>query len=59
MDYSNIRAENELRYGTDIGRLGPMLLSDRYPEQVTGDNIGEKYGYWLQASRLALWKPDL
>jgi hypothetical protein len=29
-DYSAIRRDNERRYGTDIGRIGPMLLADRY-----------------------------
>ena len=34
VDYSKIRAENEVRYGTDIGRIGPMLLSDRYDNRA-------------------------
>ena len=33
-DYAAIRAENERRYGTDIGRIGPMLLADRYDERA-------------------------
>ena len=33
-DYAAIRAENEKRYGTDIGRIGPMLLSDRYDDRT-------------------------
>lgn len=33
-DYAFIRAENELRYGTDIGRIGPMLLADRYDDRT-------------------------
>jgi hypothetical protein len=27
-DYASIRAENERRYGTDIGRIGRILLAD-------------------------------
>lgn len=33
-DYPSIRAENERRYGTDIGRIGPMLLADRYDDRT-------------------------
>ncbi len=33
-DYKAIRRENELRYGTDIGRIGPMLLADRYDDRT-------------------------
>ena len=33
-DYETIRAENELRYGTAIGRIGPMLLADRYDDRT-------------------------
>ena len=33
-DYAAIRAENERRYGTDIGRIGPMLLADRYDDRT-------------------------
>ena len=33
-DYAAIRAENEKRYGTDIWRIGPMLLSDRYDDRT-------------------------
>ena len=29
-DYLAIRTNNVLRYGTDIGRIGKMLLADRY-----------------------------
>ena len=29
-----IRADNERRYGTDIGRIGPMLLADRYDDRT-------------------------
>ena len=28
-NYNTIRADNERRYGTDIGRIGPMLPADR------------------------------
>lgn len=33
-DYASIRSENERRYGTDIGRIGPMLLADRYDDRT-------------------------
>lgn len=33
VDYAAIRAENERRYGTDIGRIGPMLLANRYEDR--------------------------
>ena len=33
-DYAAIRANNEHRYGTDIGRIGPMLLADRYDDRA-------------------------
>ena len=32
-DYEAIRADNERRYGTDIGRIGPMLLANRYDDR--------------------------
>ena len=33
-DYALIRTENKLRYGTDIGRIGRMLLADRYDDRT-------------------------
>ena len=33
-DYQAIRRNNERRYGTDIGRIGPMLLADRYDDRT-------------------------
>ena len=33
-DYQAIRADNRRRYGTDIGRIGPMLLADRYDDRT-------------------------
>ena len=33
-DYEAIRSENIIRYGTDIGRIGRMLLTDRYDERT-------------------------
>ena len=33
-DYEDIRNDNIRRYGTDIGRIGPMLLADRYDERT-------------------------
>ena len=32
--YTAIKADNELRYGTDIGRIGPMLLANRYDDRI-------------------------
>lgn len=33
-DYSAIKDENLRRYGTDIDRIGPMLLADRYDNRA-------------------------
>lgn len=33
-DYEKICEENRQRYGTDIGRIGPMLLADRYDDRT-------------------------
>ena len=33
-DYEAIRSENIKCYGTDIGRIGPMLLTDQYGERT-------------------------
>src|SRR5258708_33162866 len=33
-DYAAIKKENVSRYGTDIGRIGPMLLADRYDDRT-------------------------
>jgi hypothetical protein len=33
-DYTSIRAKNERRYGTDIGRIGKMLLAERYDDRT-------------------------
>lgn len=33
-DYEAISDENRRRYGTDIGRIGPMLLADRYDDRT-------------------------
>lgn len=33
-NYEEISNENRLRYGTDIGRIGPMLLADRYDDRT-------------------------
>ena len=32
-DYRVIRADNETKYGTDIGRIGSVLLADRYDDR--------------------------
>ena len=34
LDYDSIRADNKRRYGTDIGRIGPILLADRYDDRT-------------------------
>jgi hypothetical protein len=33
-DYDSIRQENERKYGTDIGRIGHMLLAERYADRT-------------------------
>ena len=33
-NYEAICEENRRRYGTDIGRIGPMLLADRYDDRT-------------------------
>ena len=33
-DYQALRAENKGLYGTDIGRIGPILLADRYADRT-------------------------
>lgn len=33
-DYDSIRQENRRRYGTDIDRIGRLLLADRYGERT-------------------------
>lgn len=33
-NYGAISDENRTRYGTDIGRIGPMLLADRYHDRT-------------------------
>ena len=33
-DYQAIRRDNERRYGTDIGRIGPILLANRYDDRT-------------------------
>ena len=33
-DYQDIRQDNMRRYGTEIERIGPMLLSDRYDDRT-------------------------
>ena len=34
LDYKSIKAENEKRYGTDIGRIGPLFFTDAYADQT-------------------------
>ena len=33
-NYEEIQKDNIKRYGTDIARIGPMLLADRYDERT-------------------------
>ena len=33
-EYASIQSENKIRYGTDIGRIGRMLLADRYDDRT-------------------------
>ena len=33
-DYTAIRRDNQRRYGSDIFRIGPMLLADRYDDRT-------------------------
>jgi hypothetical protein len=33
-DYTELKSENIERYGTDIGRIGPMLLAHRYADRA-------------------------
>ena len=33
-NYELVRRDNERRYGTDIGRIGPMLLANRYDDRT-------------------------
>jgi len=53
-DYKTIRRDNERRYGTDIGRIGPILLSERYADrthfisellQNAEDALGKRVGW--------------
>ena len=59
-DYDAICNDNLSRYGTDIGRIGPMLLADRYDDrthfifellQNAEDALGRR-GSWKGARRL-------
>ena len=34
LDYSLLKSNNIKRYGTDIGRIGPMLLANRYDDRT-------------------------
>src|SRR5262249_13346041 len=34
VDYKSLRGENVVRYGTDIGRIGGMLLANRYDKRT-------------------------
>jgi len=33
-NYQAICEDNRRQYGTDIGRIGPMLLADRYDDRT-------------------------
>lgn len=68
-DYGAIRAENERKYGTDIGRVGPMLLANRYDDrthfiyellQNAEDALGRRRGWTGQrAVEFTLSQADL
>jgi hypothetical protein len=34
LDYAALKNDNVVRYGTDIGRVGPMLLANRYDDRA-------------------------
>lgn len=60
-NYESISEENQQRYGTDIGRIGPMLLADRYDDrthfifellQNAEDALGRR-GDWLGPRKVA------
>ncbi|WP_315754811.1 MULTISPECIES: DUF3883 domain-containing protein [unclassified Bradyrhizobium] len=34
VDYNSLKQENVIRYGTDIGRIGQMLLANRYDKRT-------------------------
>jgi HSP90 family molecular chaperone len=34
VNYDKLRKENEIKYGTDIGRIGGMLLANRYDKRI-------------------------
>lgn len=68
-NYSSIRADNERRYGTDIDRIGKMLLANLYADQThfifellqnAEDAMGRR-GRWQRsrAVRFALSKREL
>lgn len=54
-DYAAIRAENQRRYGTDIARIGPMLLADRYDGLSTFGQRASVVMRWIPGRILALW----
>lgn len=65
-DYQAICVENQGRYGTDIGRIGPMLLADRYDNrthfifellQNSEDALGRRSG-WQGARGVAFRLTD-
>src|SRR4051812_21946442 len=61
LNYAKISDENYTRYGTDIARIGPMLLADRYDDrthfifellQNAEDALGRR-GTWNGPRRVA------
>lgn len=68
-DYVSIKADNERRYGTDIGRIGRMLLADRYDDrthfifellQNAEDALARRLGWQgSRAVRFALFEDTL
>lgn len=67
-NYEAICQENRQRYGTDIGRIGPMLLADRYDDrthfifellQNAEDALGKR-GAWSGPRRVTFsLEPDM
>lgn len=67
-DYRSIQDENKRRYGTDIGRIGPMLLAHRYDDrthfifellQNAEDALARRVGGGSRTVRFALARDSL
>lgn len=67
-NYEAICEENRQRYGTDIGRIGPMLLADRYDDRThfifellqNAEDALNKRGAWTGLRRVTFrLAPDM